>query len=70
MTASPSSSSHDDQPRLMNRMWAKNAPTGPQGLAGGSFERISTPARGIGGVVSPQAQAQEHDRQGEGNKGC
>ena len=33
-TASPRSSSQDDQPSVMNRTWANTAPTGPQGLVG------------------------------------
>ena len=43
---------------------------GAAGIGGGLIEGIGTPARGIGGVVSAQAQAQEYDRQGEGDKGC
>ena len=34
------------------------------------IERVSAPAGGIGRVVPAQAQPEEHDREGEGNKGC
>ena len=67
-TARPRSSSQDDQPSVMNRTWAKHRPDRTAGIGRRLIGRLGAVARRIGGVVADQAQAQEHDRQSEGDE--
>src|SRR5262245_44192547 len=69
-TASPSTTSHDDQPKLMNIIWAKKAPTGPQGLAGGRLGGSAAQPGGSAGSYPPRLRPKNKTARAKATRGA